>query len=409
MIRGLIEQLLSSLVPPVYQQYLPVLSEGLQFFCESLSEPRRQALLLAQAGLTTHEERLAKLLQQCPTLHKLGQLLARDERLSPELRANLQRLESMVPHSEVPKIPELEIEAALAEGSVAIAALCRFEGKPVVAKILKPGLHAVLDEEFALWGQLGDRLTESCVRYGIPSLDYREVAESVTRLLRDELDPKREQHHLRQAARQFRFDSDIKIPEVVNVSSVQVTVMEWIEGEPFLEARRAPELLSTALRALLVDPFFSTEETALFHADPHPGNLMVTRDGRLALLDWGSTLHLSKTRREEITSILLDAWMQPGRREGGLSALIQPGADTPADLIMLRKILFHVEGMVAHLDPGRDLTAELFLGAALRIGWELPTRWLTPLDWRGHASHLSTLDLWRVSAHFYGKMTGLSP
>ena len=413
MIANLIEQLLRTLVPPAYEQYLPVLTEGLQFFCEHLAEERRTTLMSSQMALgplATPSQRLATLLQECPTLHKLGQLLARDPRLSEELRDNLQRLESLLPHSSLehfPCPPDLELESPLAEGSVAITALCRYRGRPAVAKLLKAGLAGILEEEFAIWAELGRVLEESCQRYGIPTLDYQEVVESLTRLLRDELDPAKEQFHLEDSARRFRSRPEIKIPCVLACSTPHLTVMEKIEGRPFFDSPAAPDLLSTAVRALLIDPFFSPEEVALFHADPHPGNLMVTEDGRLAMLDWGSTLSLTKARREEITRQLVDLWTAPGRGSGALSELLDPqnwGSQLPADLLMLRKILFHLEGMVAALDPGHDLTLELFMGAALRVGWEIPLRLLVPFGWRGFPSHLSNLDLMKVGISCWSRL-----
>jgi ubiquinone biosynthesis protein len=417
MLRSLIGELLQVLVPPTYQEYRPALTEALQFFCEHLSLSRRNALLAAQMSLgyeATPSRRLAVTLESCPTLHKLGQLLARDPRLSLELRENLQNLESMVPttslaHFTAPE--ELQLEAPLAEGSVAVTVLCRYRGEVAVAKLLKPDLALVLEEEFALWSQIGDLLDDCCERYRIPALDYREVVESLVRLLRDELDPAKEQCHLKDAARRYADWAKIKIPAVLPCSTPALTVMEKIEGQPFLESGSARALLSTAIQALLLEPFFSSEDQSLFHADPHPGNLMITPEGQLALLDWGSTLSLDKARREQITQQLLDAWMRSQPGSISLTELLEPsnwGGDLPADVLILRKILFHLEGMVATLEPGHDLTLELFMGAALRIGSEFPLRFVAPLTWRGFPSHLSTLDLARVGVVCWSRFASAS-
>ncbi len=94
------EGALAAVVPDTYAGYRRPIGGALAAFLRGLS-PRRQADLLAeQAALpwsATLSQRLAVLARGCPVLHKLGQVVARDRRIGPELRRYLQELESLPP------------------------------------------------------------------------------------------------------------------------------------------------------------------------------------------------------------------------------------------------------------------------------------------------------------------------
>jgi ubiquinone biosynthesis protein len=99
---------------------------------------------------------------------------------------------------------------------------------------------------------------------------------------------------------------DLWIPDVVaECSSENVLTMEFSTGERVdLYARRHPEemprLINTLVRLTLQTIF----EEGLFHADPHPGNVLVLPDGRLSLLDFGMTGELDEPMRESLTLLL---------------------------------------------------------------------------------------------------------
>jgi ubiquinone biosynthesis protein len=90
----------SPMVPEEFAQFRTLTADALVYFLERLSAPRLTELVARQCDLPADascEERLADLISQCPTLHKLGQVVARDRRLSSELRECLQTLETMEP------------------------------------------------------------------------------------------------------------------------------------------------------------------------------------------------------------------------------------------------------------------------------------------------------------------------
>src|SRR5262245_33939664 len=91
---------LESVFPREYARFLQPVAGALTVFLEGLPEAHQAAVLADQSVLPPNaapSQRLAALAQTCPALHKLGQVLARDRRLSPELRLHLQELESLPP------------------------------------------------------------------------------------------------------------------------------------------------------------------------------------------------------------------------------------------------------------------------------------------------------------------------
>ncbi len=105
------EAALSSLLPDEYQRFARPVRDALTVFLRGLPESRQAEIVGAQAALplsTPFSRRLTRLAESCPVLHKLGQVLARDSRLAPELRFFLQQLESLPP-----SVPLAAIEQSL--------------------------------------------------------------------------------------------------------------------------------------------------------------------------------------------------------------------------------------------------------------------------------------------------------
>src|SRR5436190_9971111 len=90
------EAVVGALLPDAYARYRRPIAEGLRLFLSRLPGPDVAQILSDQAALpagATAEARLVALAERCPALHKLGQILARDRRLTLDLRRHLQRLE----------------------------------------------------------------------------------------------------------------------------------------------------------------------------------------------------------------------------------------------------------------------------------------------------------------------------
>ncbi len=460
-------------VPEAYAEYRRPVTAALRFFVENLPGPRAFTILVEQMELDPSAgvaERLTTLARACPVLHKLGQVLARDRRLDLELRKQLQRLESMEPRVSIPELRALIEQdlgplermglvlepVALAEASVAVVVPFQYptgDGDRLgpgrgVFKVLKPGIEERLNEELALLEDVGTYLDERCAEFGIPALDYREVFAQVRAILSEEVRLDGEQRHLAAARAAFEgWESSVLVPRLLRWSSPRITAMERIEGRKVTEhGTSSPEdrgrLARRIIVALIVQPICSTAPAALFHGDPHAGNLFVTPDGRLALLDWSLVGQLGDRERETIVQILLGALTLDERpildalralaladrvvdepalecvvaghlrrvRQGELpgfrwltglldEAVQGAGLRVGTDLLLFRKVLLTLEGVVADVSAGLglDLDAVLMVSMLNRLVGELPFRTFAPLNSRSFGTRLSNADLMRLA------------
>ena len=431
-------------------------------FLEGLPALRQKAMALEQATLpatATVSERLAVLARSCPVLHKLGQTLARDRNLSVELRIYLQRLESLpssIPLKTVESVLTQELgpldrlgvtlePPALAEASVAVVVpfnLTRAQAVPNgVFKVLKPGIEERLEEELDLVDQVGSFLDQGCDDLHIPHLDYRESFEQVRDKLLYEVRLGEEQNNLALARGFHETDSRVQIPELFDFCTPRVTAMERVFGQKVTECctdlRSAdPRMSRLIIETLIARPIFSKAAQALFHGDPHAGNLFSTKDGRLAILDWSLAGSLGEHERLLIMQIMLGAMalraekiltglsglskQQSGNltalmpivhkwigriRNGSLPGLIwltgllddaasNAGLRFGADLMLFRKTLHMVEGVVADMGGEKGLIDQVLLSEfVLHFYAEWPLRFLRPPDSRAFATRVSSADL----------------
>lgn len=374
---------LAPLVPEAYAAYRTVLADALVLFLGRLPASRRGAIFAEQARLpleTGLAERFTRLLRHCPTLHKLGQVLARDRRLDPELRRWLQTLESLPPprlgpdfryrlDAELPGLERAGVHVAtraLAEGSVARVVPFTYRdpaGEEVgqgVLKVLKPGVERRLEQELALWPALGAFLDERCDRCRLPPIRYAETLESVRALLASEVRLDQEQCHLAEAVGVYP-ETAMRIPRLLPFCTPRITAMERIDGVKVTEtaglsARERRRTAEHIVAGLLAQPLWSGRDPSLFHADPHAGNLLRTPDGTLAVLDWSLVGRLGKREREQLLQALLAAWrLDPAGVARAVSALLL----SPAPETDLRA---RVERAVAELPPGRPAGFHWLLG-----------------------------------------------
>lgn len=453
----------AELVPPAWAEYRPLIVEALDGFLGRLSDARLDAIVAAQLELpeaATAAARIVALARACPSLHKLGQVLARDVRLDAGLRMHLQTLESLPPTTpaadwlplirrEIGEVAHLQIAPqALAEASVAIVVPFERHGGIApdargVFKVLKPGIEAQLAEELAIWNELGDWLEQRSVELGLPELPYRETLAGVQGLLLNEIRPEHEQAHLAAACARYAEDPNVLIPQPLpEYCTPRLTAMTRIDGDKITDATaNRPRLARAVYGALLAQPFWAPQPIAAFHADPHAGNLRVSADGRLAILDWSLVAEIDRGQRIALVRLLLAALAQDGARfastlaglgrpgrEPALRALAAtalhevrtgrlPGFDWllsvldraattravefPESLVLLRKALYTLTGIVGELDADCSAVPLLLRHAFAGRGFdprgfgphvfatELGTLWFTGLPiaarwWAGY-------------------------
>lgn len=452
---------LNNLVPECYAKWRPFVSGGLAWFLGQLSDERQQKVLSAQIALgpfATAAERLEAILRQCPTLHKLGQVLARDKRLSPELRASLQKLESLEPkmnREQIVKILEREAiclegidlaDRPIAEASVAVVIPFSFKnhsGKTVEAvfKIVRPEAEKALEEELELWPELGKELEKICFKLNLPKLEFAGPLSESALLVADEVRLDKEQTHIRRARELYRNIPEIDIPELYPWCSSRVTAMSRVNGKPLAEALKSNKFNRRKIAEKLIDgliarPFWMSETWSIFHGDPHGGNIFLTENGQLVALDWSLAVELPKNDRVAILQLFMGGMRLDARaitkalcqlgvafdenriNETGLWAVKQirtgnfPGFDwclsvldqavefgglnLRAELALFRKSLFSLLALVEEVAPEAN-SDTVVVGAGLsRLAAEWPSRTFANPFSRNWGTHVSTAEVLKI-------------
>ena len=299
-------------------------------------------LLLHRLSLVrrpTPAKRFALLLEDLGTSFvKLGQHLSlRGDLFPEEYLVELQKLQDDVrPFPVAEAVAEIERafgkppqqlfvrfdEEPLAAASVAQVHGARtFAGHEVVVKVLRPGVAQQVDRDM--------RLLAGIVRFlsHFSGVLTRYRAEAVVREvwanLRRELDLREEARNVHRFATAFRDSTSIDVPDVIEgMSSETVMVQVRNHGRRVdqLDGAREGPRLALALIDAYVHMFFVL---GAFHGDPHPGNLLVTDDGRLALHDFGMVGSLDRPTRHALASFMLafteqdtewvlDSWLDLG-------------------------------------------------------------------------------------------------
>jgi len=288
-------------------------------------------------------EDLAKDLEKLgPTFIKLGQLLSTRADLlpGPYLDA-LERLQDHIepfPYEEVERIVSGELGVRISKAftdfdptPLAAASLSQVhkasmrDGREVVVKVQRPDIRDVIVGDLEALGEIAsflDQHTELGRRY-----EFDNMLVQLRKSLLRELDFTIEANNLHTIADNLVDFENIVIPEPIDdFTTTRVLTMEYIAGKKItaLNPLRlleidggllADELFSAYLKQFLVD--------GLFHADPHPGNVFLTDDDRIALLDLGMVGRVTRTFQDNLLRLLLA--ISEGRGEMAAQAAIRMG------------------------------------------------------------------------------------
>jgi ubiquinone biosynthesis protein len=286
-----------------------------------------------------------------PTFIKLGQILStRPDLVGVALADELQRLQTEVP-ADPPEVVAKTIEAELgrpagevfgelepqAMASASIGQVHRAKlhsGQPVVVKVQRAGIEKKVQvdlEILAGLAQLAERIPE------FHNYRPRAIVAEFQRALRRELDFGRELRNMQQFARNFAEDPTVYIPRAYpEFSTGRVLTMELVEGIKLSEiAQRAPagfdpEQLARRGANLYLEMIFTH---GFYHADPHPGNVVLLGDHVIGLLDFGMVGRIDERLHEEIAEMLLAVGNQDAEHLASLITRVgapPPGLDRSA-------------------------------------------------------------------------------
>ena len=261
-----------------------------------------------------------------PTFIKIGQALStRPDMVPPSYIAALERMQDNVApisYDEVRTVVEEElgvrISKAFAEfeetpiGAASLAQVHRAtlrDGRRVAVKVQRPGITEVivadLDALASLAGK-ADRVTDLGRR-----VHFADWVHEFRKTLMAELDYRTEAENLDRFNEHFAGYPELFVPDPIwDLTRTRVLTMELVDGIKATQLsglrrteQKLGDLASTLMRGYLDQVFVHGE----IHADPHPGNLLVTNDGRLALLDLGMVAHVPPKQRERLLKLLFAA------------------------------------------------------------------------------------------------------
>ncbi|MFF5207366.1 ABC1 kinase family protein [Streptosporangium sp. NPDC000396] len=372
-------------------------------------------------GAPSSRARLARSLREAlddggVTFVKLGQILSTREDLLPaefveELRLLQDRVTS-APWAEIEPVLVAELggpveetfaefeREPLAAASIAQVYRARLKtGEKVVVKVQRPGIATVVEQDLDIVARLA-RTLERRTRWG-RAFGVVDLSTGFAEALREELDFRVETSNMAAVAAASAGEPvHVPVPYPL-LSGRRVLVMERLEGTPFRSAvldgldrqELAGTLFDTLLRQIMLH--------GVFHADPHPGNIMLLADGRLALLDYGSVGRLDGLLREALQRLLgaLDRGDPLGVSDALLEVVSRPdeiderelerelgrfmarhlvtgvapdmqmfgrlfqivsahGLSVPPEVAAVFRALATIEGTLARLAPGFDIVAE---------------------------------------------------
>ena len=295
--------------------------------------------LIPESDQNEDPEQLAADLEQLgPAFVKLGQVLStRADLLPPRYLEALSRLQdNLEPFSfaEVERIVQEDLGVRISKAfasfesePVAAASLGQVhrarlrDGREVAVKVQRPNIRERMAEDLATIEDIADFLDRHTSAG--PQFDFTQMVHEFRRTVTQELDYRREASNLQRVAQNLQGFPRIVVPKPIDdYTSSRVLTMELVKGRKVttltplvrqeIDGRGlALELFRGYLHQIIINGFF--------HADPHPGNVFLTDDGQVALLDLGMVSRLTPNRQEQLLKLLLAVSEGDGDRASALA------------------------------------------------------------------------------------------
>ncbi|MFJ5991052.1 ABC1 kinase family protein [Lentzea sp. NPDC092896] len=310
------------------------------------------------------------------TFVKLGQVLStRADLLPQDFVDELSLLQDKVPAAKWEQVravldAEVGLDAfqevdpePLAAASIAqVHRAVLKSGAEVVVKVQRPDVRATAEGDLDIVARLAETLQRT--RWGA-ALGVRDLAAGFAAALREELDFKIEARNITAVA--AASDSSVGLPHV-HLSTSRVLVMDRLDGVPLRGASEDVGLARTLLRFVLRQVMLD----GVFHADPHPGNVLLLADGRLGLLDFGSVGRIDSALRSALQRLLLAIdRSDPASLTDALLELTSRPEDIDEQRLERALGQFMARHLGAGMRPEVEMFGDLFLIVS-RFGLSIP-------------------------------------
>jgi len=322
-----------------------------------------------------------ELLELGPTFVKLGQIAStRGDLYPPEFTRELESLQDNVPafdYNLVKDKLDMDIFKSFEETPFKSASIGQVHravlknGKHVVVKLKRPGIYATMKSDTNTvrkilkffqsigidTGNSSDFVLNDSIEYLLGEADYKQEVENAIMF--------------RKALKDVDW---IKIPRVYKkYCTDEMIVMEYVPTEKITEIQNKKVNKKKVCEALVNSYVIQTMDVGLFHADPHPGNLGVSKNGKLVFYDFGLLIKLS----EELQKGFKDLFTCIINRDtkGIVNILIGLGVIVPtsSDVADIELFFENILGYLETLDGGAILNDDLATELAMEKPFVVPT------------------------------------
>ena len=305
--------------------FMTLLKYGFDDLAQRLDLPGSRIIKKSRSDdklLGTYERIRSVIEDLGPTFIKIGQIMSlRPDLLPPPLIKELSKLQDEVPPVSLEEIRS-EVEASLGRSISEVFSIfdpepfaaasisqvhrgvLRKEGAIVSVKVQRPGIKRRMEADLDILAAIATRLHERS--HDLHIYDLPDLVRVTRRNLLREIDFTREARNMKIAASYQTDSSGLYIPRVYDdYCFKKLLVMEYIHGTRLKDIDTgiisnaeglAKDGLNAAIKQILEDGFF--------HADPHPGNVLVYGENRLCLLDWGLVGRLTEKDRDLLIDLL---------------------------------------------------------------------------------------------------------
>jgi ubiquinone biosynthesis protein len=182
-----------------------------------------------------------------------------------------------------------------------------------VFKVRKPYVATYFDEDMDLLARLAAHLGSKHLEYGFAEHILSDTFDDVRRLLKHEVEFEREQANLQKASRLYSSAKSIHVPHVIQpLCTSTITALTEERGEKITTAVAGlpnwhrDRIAEQLIEAVVVIPLFTLSSNSMFHADPHAGNLLYDKQtGTLTMIDWALTGHITGEQRRQFAMLFL--------------------------------------------------------------------------------------------------------